>query len=65
MSLLLCACLLQDELQAELEWLERSLDESVFEKDRMEEQLSCPKVSSTASPSQPGKNHLVQSKQLG
>ncbi|XP_044212259.1 charged multivesicular body protein 4b-like [Thunnus albacares] len=43
----------EDELQAELERLERSLDESVFETDRMDEQLSCPKVSSTASPSQP------------
>ncbi|XP_037624020.1 charged multivesicular body protein 4b-like [Sebastes umbrosus] len=45
----------EDELLAELERLEEILDESLCEKDRAEERVSCPKVSPTASPSQPGK----------
>lgn len=43
---------------AELERLEKNLDESFFEKDGVDEKVSCPKVLSTASLSQPGKNHL-------
>ncbi|CAK6975127.1 charged multivesicular body protein 4b-like [Scomber scombrus] len=50
----------ENELQAELERLVRNQDESIFDNDIMEEQLPSPRVSSTASPSQPGKNHLVQ-----
>ncbi|KAM7396330.1 hypothetical protein PAMP_019375 [Pampus punctatissimus] len=40
----------ENELQTELERLERNLDESIFEGDRLEEQLPCSKVSSMASP---------------
>lgn len=57
-SQLLCVWFAQDELLAELESLEKNLDESLFEKDRMEEKDFCPKVSPIASPSQPGKNHF-------
>nr|XP_033491932.1 charged multivesicular body protein 4b-like [Epinephelus lanceolatus] len=45
----------EDELLVELESLENNLDESLFEKDRMEEKDFCPKVSPIASPSQPAK----------
>ncbi|XP_029290202.1 charged multivesicular body protein 4b-like isoform X2 [Cottoperca gobio] len=45
----------EDELLAELEWLEKNLDESLFEKNRMEQRVLCPKVLSTASPSQTAK----------
>ncbi|GAA6221237.1 charged multivesicular body protein 4c-like [Lates japonicus] len=44
----------EDELLAELERLEKNLDES-FEKDGVDERVSCPKVLSTASLSQPAK----------
>ncbi|XP_044050286.1 charged multivesicular body protein 4b-like isoform X2 [Siniperca chuatsi] len=45
----------EDELLAELERLEKNLDESLFEKDRTEDRDPCPKVSPTASPSHPVK----------
>ncbi|XP_070764271.1 charged multivesicular body protein 4b-like [Enoplosus armatus] len=47
----------EDELLAELQRLEKNLDESLFEKDRTEERLPCSKVSSTASPS----HHVTES----
>ncbi|XP_054475587.1 charged multivesicular body protein 4b-like [Anoplopoma fimbria] len=43
----------EDELLAELERLEKSLDESLFEGDRSEDRVPCPKASSTPSPPQP------------
>lgn len=48
----------QDELLAELERLEKSLDENLFESDGMEERVQCTEVPPTALPSQPGKNRL-------
>ncbi|XP_070828066.1 charged multivesicular body protein 4b-like [Chaetodon trifascialis] len=48
----------QTELLAELEMLKNSL----FELDRVEERVSCPKVSSTASPSYPESAPQAQSK---
>lgn len=46
----------QDELLAELEKLEKNLDENVFEADGAEDGDLCPKVLTSASPSHPGKN---------
>lgn len=50
-------CDLQEELLAELERLEKNMDDTLFE-DRIEEIVPCLQVSSTASPSHPGKNPL-------
>ncbi|XP_070686693.1 charged multivesicular body protein 4b-like [Pempheris klunzingeri] len=51
----------EDELLAELERLEKNLDESLLENDRMEERGPCPIVSSTASPSLPETSPSSQS----
>ncbi|KAG7231065.1 hypothetical protein INR49_025095 [Caranx melampygus] len=42
-----------DELLAELKRLEMDLDESIFEKDRVEKTVPCPRVLSTSPPSHP------------
>ncbi|KAG8012874.1 hypothetical protein GBF38_020811, partial [Nibea albiflora] len=43
----------EDELLAELERLEKTLDESLFENDGIEERVQCAEVAPTALPSQP------------
>ncbi|XP_041652306.1 charged multivesicular body protein 4b-like [Cheilinus undulatus] len=45
----------EGELLAELERLEKNLDQSLAEKENMEEKVSCSEESSTASPSLPAK----------
>lgn len=47
---------LQIELEAELERLEENMDDTVFNRDTTEEKVIHPKLSSTASASQNGKN---------
>lgn len=54
-------CFPQDELQAELERLEKNLDESLFETGRDGERALYPKVPFTASSYHPGESHLEQS----
>lgn len=54
-----CVCVCQDELLAELERLEKNLDETPLETDRREERVSFLAESSTASLSSPGRNRLV------
>lgn len=54
-----CVCVSQDELLAELERLEKNLDETPLEMDRTEERVPFLAESSTASLSSAGRNQLV------
>ncbi|KAE8295771.1 Charged multivesicular body protein 4b Chromatin-modifying protein 4b [Larimichthys crocea] len=54
----------EDELLAELERLEKSLDENLFESDGMEERVQCTEVPPTALPSQPAEAAVDEDEDL-